>query len=69
MALADELGMRSMRARCLLALGLGARDAGEQSRARAHLAEAVILLRAMDMAHWLGPAETALAALDSSPSV
>jgi class 3 adenylate cyclase/tetratricopeptide (TPR) repeat protein len=64
-ALADELGMRSMRARCLLALGLSARDAGDEARARPYLAEAVVLLRAMSMAHWLGPAERALAALDS----
>ena len=68
-ALADELGMRSMRARCLLALGLGARDAGDESQARAHLAEAVVLLRAMRMAHWLGPAERALAPLETSPGV
>jgi tetratricopeptide (TPR) repeat protein len=63
-ALADELGMRSMRARCLLALALGAREAGEGPAARALLEEAISLLRAMGMAHWLATAETALAALD-----
>jgi class 3 adenylate cyclase/tetratricopeptide (TPR) repeat protein len=62
-ALADELGMRSMRARCLLALGLWT---GEAARARPHLAEAVALLRDMDMAYWLAGAEKALAALPAS---
>jgi class 3 adenylate cyclase/tetratricopeptide (TPR) repeat protein len=63
-ALADELGMRSMRARCLLALALRAREAGEGLAARALLEEAIFLLRAMGMAHWLATAETALATLD-----
>ena len=59
--------MRSMRARCLLALGLAARDAGEHPEARALLAEAAPLLRDMDMTYWLATAESALATLDTPP--
>jgi len=65
-ALADELGMRAMRARCLLALGLGARDAGDHAAADAPLSEAALLLRGMEMAFWLAGAEEALAALAPS---
>ena len=64
-ALADELGMRAMRARCLLARGLLARDAGDAAAARALLSEASALLRDMEMAFWLAPAEGARAALGS----
>ena len=68
MALADELGMRSMRARCLLALGLAAREAGgAPGGARAAWPRPSSLLRDMDMAHWLATAERALATLDTPP--
>jgi class 3 adenylate cyclase/tetratricopeptide (TPR) repeat protein len=65
-ALADELGMRPLRARCLLALGLVAREAGDRAAARDLLGQAAMLLRDMDMAFWLAPAEEALAALAPS---
>ena len=56
-ALADELGMRPMRARCLLALGLVARDAGDRPAARMLLSQASALLRDMEMTFWLATAE------------
>src|SRR5262245_21625664 len=58
-ALADELGMRAMRARCLLALAMAARDAGEESAADGPLSEAAQLLRAMEMSFWATEAEEA----------
>ncbi len=67
MSLADELGMRPMRARCLLALGLITRDAGQRAEAREILSHASTLLRDMEMTFWLATADKALAALASSP--
>jgi class 3 adenylate cyclase/tetratricopeptide (TPR) repeat protein len=61
--LAAELGMRPLRARCLLALGLLARASGEEASARDLLGQAIGLLRDMEMAFWLAPAEEARAAL------
>jgi hypothetical protein len=55
--------MRAMRARCLLALDLAARDAGEGERARDVLGQAQALLRDMEMSFWLAIADAALATL------
>jgi hypothetical protein len=52
-ALADELGMRPLRARCLLALRQLARDPGERGPANEPLTEALALLRDMHMTYWL----------------
>jgi tetratricopeptide (TPR) repeat protein len=65
LTLADELGMRSMRARCLLALGRAGVAIGAPG-ARAHLSEARALLRDMGMTYWISGAEEAGAALDGS---
>ena len=53
LALAEELGMRPMAARCHLGLGRLARRAGNAARAEAHLAEARAGLQAMAMTFWL----------------
>jgi len=61
LALAEELGMRPLMAHCHLGLGrlYGQTDRAEQ--ARAALATAIDLYRAMDMTFWLPQAEAALA--------
>jgi class 3 adenylate cyclase/tetratricopeptide (TPR) repeat protein len=66
-ALAEELGMRALRARCLLALGLSAAGAGDAAAARPLLVQACALLRDMEMDFWLAPGERALAALPPAP--
>jgi hypothetical protein len=55
--------MRPLEALCRLDLGVLAGRAGRRDEAREHLAAAVRMLRAMDMRHWLPPAEAALADL------
>ncbi|MGH8058929.1 MAG: adenylate cyclase, partial [Candidatus Entotheonellia bacterium] len=65
MALADELGLRPLQARCHLGLGSLYRQSGRFEQSHAELAAAVELFRAMDMPLWLSRAE---AALLSSPS-
>ena len=60
---AQALGMRPLEALCRLDLGVLAGRAGRRDEAREHLAAAVRMLRAMDMRHWLPPAEAALADL------
>ena len=59
MALAADLGMRPLVARCRLGLGKLYRDAGSSDRARGELASAMEDFRAMDMTSWLGLAEVA----------
>jgi tetratricopeptide (TPR) repeat protein len=65
LALADELGMRPLQAHCHLGLGrlYGQTDRAEQ--ARAALATAIDLYRAMDMIFWLPQTEEVLAQVDS----
>ena len=59
MALAADLGMRPLVARCRLGLGKLYRDAGSSDRARGELASAMEDFRAMDMTSWLDLAEAA----------
>jgi tetratricopeptide (TPR) repeat protein len=61
LALADELEMRPLQARCRLGLGKLLQGAGRQDEARTELNIAVAMLREMGMNHWLPEAEAALA--------
>jgi hypothetical protein len=56
-----DLKMRPLQAHCHLGLGKLYRRAGRTDEARAELATAVALLRAMGMALWLPEAERELA--------
>ena len=60
-ALADERGMRPLQAHCHLGLGTLYATTGQREQARAALAAAITLYRAMDMTLWLPQAEAALA--------
>jgi DNA-binding NtrC family response regulator/tetratricopeptide (TPR) repeat protein len=57
MALADELGMRPLRATCALEMGALYQRHGMDEPARAQLTAALELLRAMEMPLWLERAE------------
>jgi tetratricopeptide (TPR) repeat protein len=59
LALAEELEMRPLVARCHLVLGWLAHRLGDQARMESHLARAVPLFRAMDMRYWLALIESA----------
>jgi tetratricopeptide (TPR) repeat protein len=61
LALADELGMRPLVAHCHHGLGRLYTTTGQREQARAALAVAIDLYRAMDMTFWLPQAEAALA--------
>jgi hypothetical protein len=61
LALAEELGMRPLQARCRLGLGTLYRTAGRLGEAQAELSVAVELLRSMGMTFWLPQAEAELA--------
>ena len=61
LALADELGMRPLMAHCHLGLGRLYGQTGRGAQARAALATAIALYRAMEMTFWLPQAEAALA--------
>jgi transcriptional regulator with AAA-type ATPase domain/tetratricopeptide (TPR) repeat protein len=63
LALADELGMRPLVARCHLGLGQVRRRQGERAAAVESLRRAIYLLRPMQMRRWLGEAEAELDAL------
>lgn len=63
LALAEELGMRPLQAHCYLGLGKLYRRMGQPAEARAELATAVGLLRAMEMNFWLPEVEAALASV------
>ena len=56
-ALASELGMRPLLARCHLGLGTLYRRTGTQGQAREHLTTAITMFREMDMRFWLEKAE------------
>jgi hypothetical protein len=60
-ALADELGMRPLQAHCPHGLGTLYAKTGQGEQARAALAKAIALYRAMDMTFWLPQAEAVLA--------
>jgi tetratricopeptide (TPR) repeat protein len=60
LALAEALGMRPLVAHCYRGLGTLYAAIGQQERARAELAAAIDLYRAMDMTFWLPQAEAAL---------
>jgi tetratricopeptide (TPR) repeat protein len=61
LGLADELGMRPLAAHCHLGLGTLYQRVGRDQQARAELAMAVEMYRAMEMTFWLNKAETSLA--------
>jgi hypothetical protein len=61
LALAEELGMRPLQAHCHRGLGTLYGQTGRADQARAALATALDLYRAMDMTFWLPQAEAALA--------
>jgi tetratricopeptide (TPR) repeat protein len=63
LALATELGMRPLVARCHLSLGTLLRKASQSDQAREHLTTAVAMLRDMGMTYWLVQAEAELVAL------
>ena len=63
LAVAEELGMKPLAARCRLGLGILLGRTGARDQARAELAVAVDALRGMEMVHWLARAEVALAEL------
>ncbi len=61
LTLADELGMRPLVAHCHLGLGTLYLKVGRAEQARAELASAIELYRAMEMTFWLAKAEAAMA--------
>jgi DNA-binding NtrC family response regulator/tetratricopeptide (TPR) repeat protein len=66
LTLAEELGMRPLRAHCHLGLGTLYARLGRREETRLTLTTAIDLYRAMDMAFWLSQAEAALAQTGSS---
>jgi len=69
LALAGELGMRPLAARCHLGLGRLYRHTGEAQRAKQHLNEAATLLRELDMRFWREQAEAELAMTPSEAAI
>jgi tetratricopeptide (TPR) repeat protein len=63
-ALAEELGMRPLVAHCHRGLGTLYATIGQREQARAGLAAAIDLYRAMDMTFWLPQTEAALAQVE-----
>jgi tetratricopeptide (TPR) repeat protein len=61
LTLAEELGMRPLQAHCHRGLGTLYATIGQREQARAELAAAIALYRAMGMTFWLPQAEAALA--------
>ena len=61
LALAEELEMRPLQARCHLGLGKLLQRVGRMDEAHAELSTAVTMLREMGMTYWLPEAEAALA--------
>ena len=66
MALARELGMRPLQARCHLAHGILRGLAGRRDEARAALSASIELARAMEMRFWSDRVEIALKELDGA---
>ena len=67
LALAEELGMRPLQAHCHHGLGRLYGQTGRGEQARAALATAIALYRAMEMTFWLPQAEAVLAQVESAP--
>jgi hypothetical protein len=65
LALAGELGMRSLQAHCRLGLGNLYAITAQRQQARAAMSTATEMYRAMDMTLWLPQAEAALAQIDT----
>ncbi|MFQ5896678.1 MAG: AAA family ATPase [Candidatus Methylomirabilia bacterium] len=65
-ALADDLGMRPLLARCHLGLGKLYRRTGDCPKAQEHLSRATALFREMEMRFWLEQAEAELKAVAST---
>jgi len=65
LALAEELGMRPLVARCLHGLGRLYGQTGRRAPARTALSAAIALYHAMDMAFWLPQAAGALAQVEA----
>jgi class 3 adenylate cyclase/tetratricopeptide (TPR) repeat protein len=63
-ALADELGMRPLVARCHLGLGRLYRLRGRLAEARSELSAAIDLFRSMEMTFWLTQAESELGKME-----
>jgi class 3 adenylate cyclase/tetratricopeptide (TPR) repeat protein len=63
-ALAEELGMRPFQAHCHRGLGMLYAATGQHEQARAELATAIALYRAMAMTFWLPQTEAALAQVE-----
>jgi len=68
LALADELGMRPLQARCHLGLGTLYRRIGRLDEAHAELATAIAMLSQMGMTFWLPEAQSEFDALTSTPT-
>jgi tetratricopeptide (TPR) repeat protein len=64
LALAEELGMRPLQAHCHHGLGTLYTKTGRQEQARAALATAIELYRAMEMTFWLPQGEASLAEVE-----
>jgi tetratricopeptide (TPR) repeat protein len=64
LSLAEALGMRPLQAHCHRGLGTMYAKTGRQEQARAALATAIGLYRAMEMTFWLPQAEAALAEVE-----
>jgi tetratricopeptide (TPR) repeat protein len=67
LALAEELGMRPLQAHCYQGLGMLYAGLSRWEPARAELAAAIDLYRAMEMTFWLPQAEMALAQVEGRP--
>jgi class 3 adenylate cyclase/tetratricopeptide (TPR) repeat protein len=65
LTLADELGMRPLQAHCHRGLGTLYAKIAQPEQARAELATAIALYRAMEMTFWLPEAEAALAQVEA----
>ena len=59
LALANELGMRSLVTHCHLGLGTLYRRTGDRMKAQEHLTTATTMYREMGMSFWLEKAEAA----------
>jgi class 3 adenylate cyclase/tetratricopeptide (TPR) repeat protein len=67
LALAEELGMRPLRAHCHRGSGMLYAKLGQQEAAHRELSTAVTMYRAMDMSLWLPQTEAALAQIEERP--
>ena len=62
LALAEELGLRPLMARCTLGLAVLYRRAGKRQQVREHLTIATTIYREMGMRFWLEQAEAEMGA-------